>query len=98
MDEQKKKHPAAREAAGCRKGADEGSAIVGYHEGLKKSRRGVKASPVRVVHPTLGTVEVEGGSKLIAIQNAARVWGKKFNEISRECEVWRTEGGNYHGS
>ena len=98
MDEQKKNTQPDGNQLGVEKGADEGSAIVGYHEGLKKSRRGVKASPVRVVHPTLGTVEVEGGSKLIAIQNAARVWGKKFNEISRECEVWRTEGGNYHGS
>ena len=74
------------------KGADEGSAITGYHAGLKKSRRGGKAPPVRVVHPDHGEVVVAGGSKLMAIKAAGVIWGKKVNEISRECEVWRIEG------
>ena len=91
MDKQKKNAQPDGNQLGIEKGADEGSAIVGYHEGLKKSRRGQRVPPVVVVHPTHGRVVVEGGSKLIAIQNAAGVWKKKFNEISRECEVWRLE-------
>ena len=80
------------------KGADEGSAITGYHAGLKKSRRGGKAPPVRVVHPDHGEVVVAGGSKLMAIRGAARVWGVKPTEILGECGVWRVEeGGEKHG-
>lgn len=89
QDKKENAQPDGNQLGIIEKGADEGSALTVYQERMKKSRQGGKGPPVRVVHPTLGTVVVEGGSKLIAIQNAARVWGKRFIEISRECEVWR---------
>ena len=71
------------------KSADEGSALTVYHEQMKKTRRTKPGPRVAVSHESHGRVIVEGGSKLIAIKNAARAWGTTYAEISRGCEVWR---------
>ena len=70
-------------------GADEGSALTVYHEQMKKTRRTKPGPRVEVSHKSHGRVIVEGGSKLIAIKNAAKAWGTTYAEISRGCEVWR---------
>ena len=71
------------------KSADEGSALTVYHEQMKKARRTKPGPRVKVTHESRGRVIVEGGSKLIAIKNAAKAWGTTYAEISRGCEVWR---------
>ena len=68
------------------KSADEASALSVYHETMKKTRRS-KPPDVRVFHPAYGSVVTPGGSKLIAIQNAARVWGVPYSAV-KEAEVW----------
>ena len=75
------------------KSADEGSARTVYHKQMSAARRKTSPPRVKVTHQTHGEVLVEGGSKLIAIKNAARVWGVKPTEILGECGVWRVEEG-----
>ena len=68
------------------KSADEASALTVYHETMKKTRRR-KTPDVRVFHTSYGSVVVPGGSKLIAIQNAARIWGVPYSAVN-SAEVW----------
>jgi hypothetical protein len=75
------------------KSADEGSATQLYHKNMTAARRKTAPQMVKVTHGTYGEVLVDGGSKLIAIKNAARVWGVKPTEILGECGVWRAEEG-----
>ena len=75
------------------KSADEGSATQVYHKNMTAARRKAVPQKVKVTHRTHGEVLVDGGSKLIAIKNAARVWGVKPTEILGECGVWRDETG-----
>ena len=75
------------------KSADEGSATQVYHKNMTAARRKAVPQKVKVTHRTHGEVLVGGGSKLIAIKNAARVWGVKPTEILGECWVWRADAG-----
>ena len=68
------------------KSADEASAMTVYLETMKKTRRR-KLPDVRVFHPCYGSVVVPGGSKLLAIQNAARIWGVPYSAVN-SAEVW----------
>lgn len=68
------------------KSADEASALTVYHETMRKARRS-QPPDVRVFHPCYGSVVVPGGSKLIAIQNAAQIWGVPYSAVN-SAEVW----------
>ena len=90
MDEKKKDTvPDGNRHGADRKNADEGSALSVYHDRMKKTRRTMPSPRVKVIHQSHGRVIVEGGSKLIAIKNAAKAWGTTYAEIARGCEVWR---------
>lgn len=56
-----------------------------YHETMKRARR-LSPPDVLVVHPDYGSAVVPGGSRLIALENAAKHWGVRYEQV-RGAEV-----------
>ena len=56
-----------------------------------REMRWLETGKARVSHPKHGSIIVPHGSKIMALENAAELWGCDLLEIIKEAEVWAVE-------
>ena len=57
----------------------------------EREMRWLETGKARVSHPKYGSIIVPHGSKIMALENAAELWGCDLLEIIKEAEVWAVE-------